>query len=169
MTARPPDPAAAPPTTELTDEIVRRHGIAPGWWFGRRFEARWGEIDGYGHVNHLTHLVWCEEVRNAYLAALGSPVVSADAPGPVVKRVTFTYERGLRLGDEVFVTGRVSWVRRTSFRMAYAAWSGGLVGFGHATLVWMVNATGARVEVPDGLRSRMIAHDGARDLRAPAR
>jgi acyl-CoA thioester hydrolase len=156
------------PTNELTNELIARHGIGPGWWFGKRFAIRWNELDGFGHVNHCTHLVWCEEARNGYLAALGCDTFSADKAGPVVKRVGFTYERALRLGDEVIVTGRVTWVRRTSFGMEYAAWSAGLAGFGDAACVWLVNATGERVPVPDDLRRLMLDRDGGRDLRESA-
>ena len=150
---------------DLSDELASRHGIPRGWWFGKRFSVRWGELDGFGHVNHVADLVWCEETRNAFLASLGHPLAGPETPGPVIKRVSFVYERPLRHGDEVVVTARAKWVRRTSFRMDYAAWSHGLAGFGHAVCVWFLNAAGRSVEIPEDLRRSFIERDGCRDLR----
>src|SRR5262245_47365958 len=145
---------------ELNEESRARYGVEPGWWFAKAFETRWSELDPFGHVNNGTYLMWCEETRNAYFEALGVPNFTADAPGPVLKDVGFTYDRPLGHGEKILVTGRVAWVRRTSFRMEFAVWNGARVGHGHALCVWMVNTTGERVAVSDALRNRMAELDG---------
>lgn len=151
----------------LAAQLAKFH-VEPGWWFGLSFVTRWSEVDPFGHASHRTHLVWCEEVRNAYFAELGHPIVSPAAAGPVLRELGFSYERPLGVGDAAFVTGRVSSVRRTSFRMEYAVWSRGLMGRGHATCIWIVNATGERLRVPDSLRRQMVERDGAKDLEGVA-
>jgi acyl-CoA thioester hydrolase len=145
---------------------LSKYAVEPGWSFGLPFVTRWSEVDPFGHASHRTHLVWCEEVRNAYFASLGHPIVGPDAAGPVLKEVGFTYEQPLAVGDEVLVTGRVAWVRRTSLQMEYAVWGRALAGRGHATCIWIVNATGERLRVPDALRCQMVERDSAKDLEA---
>ena len=143
---------------------LAKYQVELGWWFGLPFITRWSEVDPFGHASHRTYLVWCEEVRNAYFAELGHPIVGPDSAGPVLKEIGFTYEQPLAVGEDAFVTGRVSSVRKTSFRMEYAVWRHGLIGRGHATCVWIVNATGERLRVPDTLRREMVERDGAKDL-----
>lgn len=146
---------------ELTPPLAGHHRIEPGWWFGIRRRAEWRDTDGFGHVNHLAYLAWCEEARNRYLEAIGLPRLSATVPGPVVKAVSFAYEAPLGYGDEVVVTARTASFRRTSFCMAYAVWHCGLVGRGTALCVLMVNASGERVPIPDSVRVEMVTRDGA--------
>ncbi|WP_429257543.1 acyl-CoA thioesterase [Paraburkholderia sp. GAS334] len=149
----------------LNAELVELHGIEPGWRFGLSFDVRWSELDAFAHVSHRSYFTWCEEARNAYFASLGEPAFSVDAAGPVLKDVGFTYERSLDQSSQVVVTARVAWVRNTSFRMEFAAWSRELVGRGHAICIWMRNSTGELVALPDDLRCRIAQRDEPQDLR----
>ncbi|EJN26864.1 putative thioesterase [Pseudomonas sp. GM78] len=151
---------------ELNEDTRARYGVEAGWWFATTFQTRWSDLDPFGHVNNGAYLVWCEETRNAYFQALGVPNFTADAPGPVLKDVGFTYDRSLLHGEKILVTARVAWVRNTSFRMEFAVWNGSRVGHGHALCVWLVNDTGERVTVPDHLRSKMVEVDGCELLSA---
>ncbi len=125
--------------------------------------TEWRDTDGFGHINHLAYLAWCEDTRNFYLEDLGLPRLSISVPGPVLKQVLFNYERSLVFGDEIIVTARTLSVRNTSFQMEYAVWNRGLVGRGTALVVLIVNATGERVQIPANVRSLMITRDGATD------
>lgn len=146
---------------DLNTESIARFGVDPGWGFGKRFETRWSDIDPFGHVSNRAYLIWCEEARNAYIAALGVPPLSLDTPGPVLKDIGFTFDRALKHGTEVIVTARVSWVRTTSFRMEYAVWDGAVAGSGHAICVWLLNATGEKIAVSEQMRERVIELDGS--------
>lgn len=145
---------------ELTPALLSEHRIETGWHFGLTAQARWSDLDGFSHVSHRTHLVWFEEARNAYLAALGFPLVSADIPGPVVKEVFCSYERSLGFGDRVVVTARTAWFGTTSFKMDYAIWRQGLVARGSAICIWFHNRTASKVVLPLALRDGM-SRDGA--------
>jgi acyl-CoA thioester hydrolase len=83
----------------------------------------------------------------------------------VLKEVGFVYEKSLDANCEVVVTVRVAWLRNTSFRMEFAAWSDGLVGRGHAICIWLRNSTGERVTLPADLRRAMVLEDNAEDVR----
>lgn len=141
---------------ELTPALIAEHQIEAGWHFGLTAQARWSDLDGFSHVSHRTHLVWFEEARNAYLAALGFPLVSADVPGPVIRELACSYERSLGFGDGVVVTARTAWFGRTSFGMDYAVWRQGLVARGNAICIWFHNRAASKVPLPlalcDGMR-----------------
>lgn len=139
---------------------MSEQGIEHGWQFGMVTRARWCDLDGFSHVSHRAHLVWFEEARNAYLASLGFPLVSAEVPGPVVKEIACSYERSLCFGDSVVVTARTSWFGRTSFGMDYSIWKKGLVARGSAICVWYHNRPGLKVALPPALCEGM-RHDGA--------
>ena len=145
---------------ELTPVLMSEQAIEPGWQFGMVIRTRWSDLDGFSHVSHRAHLVWFEEARNTYLAALGFPLVSADMPGPVVKEIACTYERSLGFGDCVVVTARTCWFGRTSFGMDYSIWNNGLVARGGAVCVWFHNRTGTKVSLPPALCEGM-RRDGA--------
>jgi acyl-CoA thioester hydrolase len=151
----------------LTGTQIANFQVEPNWSHGLQFTPRWGEIDTYGHVNHGAYFVWCEEVRIAYFKTLGEPPFSPDSPGPVIRDIGFEYMRAVSPTDEVLVTGRVTWIRRSSFRMEYAAWTDGLVGRGHATCIWYINNMKATAPLPDDLRRKIIALDGSEDRTTP--
>jgi acyl-CoA thioester hydrolase len=146
--------------------LARQHGVEAGWSCFKPVEVRWGDIDAFGHVNHRAHLMWCEEARNQYFRALGQFPFGIDRPGPVVREVSFNYEKPLGLGDDVLVAARVDWIRNTSFQMAFSVWSHGLVGRGHAICIWMRNDNGERVPLSDALRAEIFAKDNAQDTRS---
>lgn len=149
----------------LDTALIELHGIESDWRFGLPFDVRWSELDAFSHVSHRSYFTWCEEARNTYFTSLGEPPFAVERAGPVLKEVGFTYERSLDQGSQVVVTARVAWMRNTSFRMEFAAWSDGLVGRGHAICIWMRNSTGERVTVPDELRMRIAERDAPPDLR----
>src|SRR5690606_5705387 len=115
--------------------------------------------------NHKTHFVWCEEVRNAYLALAGYPLRDAAHPGPVLREVHCSYEKARGLGATVLVTARTDWIGNTSFGMSYAVWHDGLVARSKAVCVWYVNAVAQRMAVPDALRAYMQELDHSADRR----
>ena len=148
----------------LTGAQIAHFKVEPNWSHGLLFTPRWGEIDSYGHVNHAAYFVWCEEVRNAYFKALGEPRVFSRFTWACYRDIAFEYMRAISPADEVLVTGRVVWIRRSSFRMEYAAWTDGLVGRGHATCVWYINNSKTAVPLPVDLRQKIIALDASKDL-----
>lgn len=153
----------SPETDLLTDKLIAEFGVEPGWRFGQPFRTRWSEQDAFGHVNHKAHLVWCEEVRNAYLASAGYPLQDAAHPGPVLREISCSYEKALGLGETILVTARTDWVGDTSFGMSYAIWRNGLVARSRAVCVWYVNSLARGMTVPDALRAYMLELDNSED------
>ncbi|WP_020203732.1 thioesterase family protein [Cupriavidus sp. WS] len=158
--AAPATQAPALASNAVSDALRARFGVEGAWSFGITFRARWSETDAYQHVSNRTHFVWFEETRNRYLEAAGYPLTGPDTPGPVIRETTCTYEQPISLGDEVLVTCRTAWVGRTSLRMDYAVWHGGLAATAHTIVVWYRNTTRERLPVPPALIAYMEKLDG---------
>src|SRR5258708_2296402 len=149
------------------DETLRAEfGVEGAWWLAVRHRVRWSEVDAFAHANHTTYLEWYEDLRIRYMAACGLPL-RMDTPGCVLARIAVEYLMPLRFEDEVLVTARVSAFRRTSFRMDYATWRQGCVNRADGLLVMLINATGAKVAIPESAKQVMIERDGARQETAP--
>jgi acyl-CoA thioester hydrolase len=144
----------------VSDDERARFGVEGAWFHARRHRVRWSEVDMFGHANHAAYLTWFEDARNAYLEALGL-TLTATTPGPVLAQVEVRYLKPLGHNADILVTARTVALRTTSFTMDYAVWADGCAARGSARCVLIVNATGARIAIPDALRATFIARDGA--------
>ena len=142
------------------DDARARFGVEGAWFHARHHRVRWSEVDMFGHANHAAYLTWFEDVRNAYLEALGL-TITATTPGPVLAQVEVRYLKPLAHNTDILVTARTTALRTTSFTMAYAVWDGACAARGSARCVLMINATGERIAIPDALRRVFIERDGA--------
>jgi acyl-CoA thioester hydrolase len=144
----------------VSDDARVRFGVEGAWFHARHHRVRWSEVDMFGHANHAAYLGWFEDVRNAYLEALGL-TITATTPGPVLAQVEVRYLKPLGHNTDILVTARTMALRTTSFTMDYAVWSDGCAARGSARCVLMINATGERVALPETLRATFVARDGA--------
>ena len=151
---------AGTPADRISDAARARFRIDPGWHFGFERLVEWSDVDAFRHANHTSFLLWFEAARNRYLQAAGLPRLSPDTPGPVMMTLEARYLLPLAYYDPVFITARVRSMRRTSFVMEYAAWGeAGCYAACTAVLVLMINATGEKVAIPDGVRAAIRALD----------
>jgi len=153
-------PPGGPTADRISSADRDRFRIDPGWNFGFERIVEWRDVDAFRHANHTSFLLWFEAARNRYLEAAGLPRLSPDTPGPVMMTLEARYLQPLAYFDAVFVTARVRSMRRTSFVMEYAAWSeAGCHAACTAVLVLMINATGAKVAIPDDVRAKIRTLD----------
>jgi acyl-CoA thioester hydrolase len=151
---------------ELTDRLRGEFGVEGHWWLAVRHRVRWSEVDAFSHVNHASYLEWYENLRILYMNACGLPL-AMDTPGCVLARITVEYLRPLRFEDEILVTTRVASFRRSSFVMDFATWTQGCVNRGQGLLVMMINATGAKVPIPESALTVMRERDRAKAETSP--
>lgn len=60
------------------------------------FSIQWGDLDAYGHVNHLVYLRWFEAVRAIYATRVGVEVLpGGQGIGAVLASVSCKYHRQL--------------------------------------------------------------------------
>jgi acyl-CoA thioester hydrolase len=145
----------------LDGAIKSKFGVEGDWWLAVRHRVRWSEVDAFQHVNHATYLEWYEDLRIRYMAACGL-TLTMDTPGLVLARIQVEYLKPLRFEDEVLVTARVTSLRTRSFMMDYATWKQGCANRAEGLLVMMINATGAKVPIPESARRVMIERDRAK-------
>ncbi len=148
-------------TETITAQDLVRFGVEGAWGHALHHHVRWHEVDPFGHVNHAAYLTWFENARNSYMERAGL-TLSATTPGPVVAQLEIRYLKPVAYNAELLVTARTVALRTTSFTMEYGAWDGGCAALCSARCVLLVNATGARVPIPDALRTLMVERDGAR-------
>ncbi|MES1247632.1 MAG: acyl-CoA thioesterase [Actinomycetota bacterium] len=73
---------------------------------------RWGDFDALGHLNHVSYLVYCDEARDAALAALGGSYV--------VAHQEIDYRREIPLGTrELVVRTRITRVGISSVHVEH--------------------------------------------------
>ncbi len=158
----------APPfLVPLGPETLAGLGIPGGWPYGLADQVRFGEIDGLGHVNHLAYLRWFESLRVAYLRDYGVTNLDGQGPGVVVRQVQAAYHQPMFLGETYVATTRTTALGRTSFTMAFAVWTppwGGALRpklEGEAVMVYLGREGGPKAPIPDDVRDRLVARDGA--------
>lgn len=137
---------------ELSPASRRIFGIEGDWNFGVVRETDWSHVDANSHVNHLVYLEWCEHVRVRYFYDVLGHWPNITKQGLVVRSLSFDFERGLRLGDRVFVTARTSKIGTTSCVQQYAVWHGNLIGRGEAVCVF-IDATGSKSPISPDVRN----------------
>ncbi|MFX4222719.1 MAG: acyl-CoA thioesterase [Thalassobaculum sp.] len=160
---------------DTTQEAVRRrlaisdaaraaYAIPGDWHAGMARVVEWSDVDAFAHANHTAFLLWFEAARNLYLELVGIPRHAVDKPGPVMMSLNTRYLKPLAYHDPVFITARVTSMRRNSFVMEYAAWGKtGCACTCEAVLVLMINATGEKVAIPDAVRAAMRALDAPQE------
>lgn len=143
----------------LTDSARQRYGVEPDWHFAMERRVRWNEVDGFGHVNNAAYMLYFEDARNTYLECAGLAPLHTDKPGPVLARSQEDYIKALRFEDVILVTARTARIGRTSLVMQYGVWCEGAVARGEAVCVLMVNATGEKTPIPEGVRIAIDRND----------
>ena len=144
----------------VTDDLKKRFHISDDWHFAMPKLVEWRDCDAFAHVNHTAYLTWYESLRNLYFEALGHPRHAMNVPGPVMKHLETDYLRGLAYHTPVCVTARVVSMRNTSLVMAYATWDAdGCCNSSTQLFVMMVNETGEKAPIPEGLRAAIVRLD----------
>ena len=144
----------------VTDDLKKRFHISDDWHFAMPKLVEWRDCDAFAHANHTAYLTWYESLRNLYFEALGHPRHAMNVPGPVMKHLETDYLRGLAYHTPVCVTGRVVSMRNTSLVMTYATWDAeGCCNSSTQLFVMVVNETGEKAPIPEGLRAAIVRLD----------
>ncbi|HVS03754.1 MAG TPA: thioesterase family protein [Thermoanaerobaculia bacterium] len=124
-----------------------------------RFPLHWGEMDALGHVNNARYFTWFESARIALFERVGLASSGRPALGPILAHTRCDFLRPLTYPAEVLVGARITRLGRTSFGMEYGVALAGAadepVARGEGVIVLVDYTTGAKVPIPDDLRSRL--------------
>jgi acyl-CoA thioester hydrolase len=124
----------------------------------------WGDEDGFGHVNNVAYLRWCETARVEYLRRIGLfPELPPRGIGPILASLTCHYRRPLGYPDTVMVGTRVAAIGNSSFQMEHRMVSratGEVAAEADSAMVAVDYTTGKPVRVPAAVRRAIAAIEG---------
>jgi acyl-CoA thioester hydrolase len=134
-------------------------------------QARWRDLDAFGHVNNAVYFTYFEHARIGYIHALlpGAQLLDINRPVPrdmqfIIAEATCHYRAPAVLGDQLAVSIHVSRVGHKSLIFEYRLVeekSGRLVAEGCTTQVFYDYATGRSKPVPEDLIARIEQLQGA--------
>ena len=127
--------------------------------FSIEIDVRWGDLDGFGHVNSAIYLSYLEQCRCSWMSSVPSHWQDGDT-GPVVANVNINYRRQLHWPERIMVTlkpaspGRSSIKLESEIRSPVTDDKSKPVVYADATvtLVWIDRKTGDAVPLPAVIR-----------------
>jgi acyl-CoA thioester hydrolase len=121
--------------------------------------VQWGEQDGFGHVNNVVYLRWCETARIYYLERIGLTRERHNGVGPILAHLGCNFRKPVTFPDTVHIGARVTKLGNSSFQMEHAIFSDelGLVAEADSTLVVYDYSTGKTSPIPAEVRAAISA------------
>lgn len=84
----------------------------------------WGDMDAYGHVNNTKYFRYFEDVRIAYLDAVGvTELKNQSNIGPIVAKTECNYLLPLTFPDNIEIATNVILLSEKKFKMNYVVYS----------------------------------------------
>lgn len=116
----------------------------------------WGDMDSLGHVNNTVYFKYMEQARVTWIEAMTGSLTGADE-GPVIANAFFNFYRPLVFPGDLVVKLYVASPGRTSIdtfvTIERRDEPGEPYAAGGATLVWVSNADGRPVPLPEPIRA----------------
>ncbi len=130
----------------MSDDII---------FFRTPVEARWGDMDAFGHVNNARYLTWLEQVRLNWLMTLDDSWRGPHSM-PILAAAHLDYRRPVVWPAEIEVELICQRLGRSSVTVGHRvidlAHADGPCCDGHTVLVWVDPANGKPVPLPDVIR-----------------
>jgi acyl-CoA thioester hydrolase len=121
-----------------------------------RIPVRWGDMDAYGHVNNTVYFRYFEQARCEWVEQMGFRVSPQEKTGPVIINASCTFLAPVNYPATVLIKMYAGEPGRSSVMTWYELFVEGedrLYAEGAAKTVWMDNATGKSVPLPDAIRA----------------
>jgi acyl-CoA thioester hydrolase len=114
------------------------------------FEARWGDMDAFGHVNNASYFNYFQQARVDWLHSLGAEhaLVLANISCTFLKPLICPVTLEVRLYGGV--PGRSS--LNTYYEIRKLPQADPLCAIGHGTIVWYDHAAGRPMKIPPAIR-----------------
>ncbi|MFC4822306.1 acyl-CoA thioesterase [Dokdonella ginsengisoli] len=118
--------------------------------------VRWGDLDAFNHVNNAAFLVYVQEARLAWLAAIDGTWFD-ETMMPVVAAATMNYRRQLTWPAGIVVELAATRVGNSSLTIAHRVVAAGdrdcVYADGEVVMVWIDPSSGRSVPLPAAIRS----------------
>jgi acyl-CoA thioester hydrolase len=121
---------------------------------------RWGDMDAYGHVNNTVYFRYMEQARISWLMQIG---ISTEVKehGPVLVNTSMEFLKPLHYPGDVICRLTAGTPGRSSFEMHAQLYRADdpvtLYAKGSAKVVWVDQATGKSMPIPELLRNALTA------------
>lgn len=120
----------------------------------------WGDMDAFQHVNNVAYFRYFENARIAYFQAVQAlELMAAQHIGPILAETRCRFRKPLTYPDTIIQAARISALGRDRFTMEYAIYSEtqqALVAEGEGRIVMLNYQTGAKVDLPETIRQRIL-------------
>ncbi|TGK34875.1 acyl-CoA thioesterase [Leptospira gomenensis] len=120
-------------------------------------KVSWGDMDAFGHVNHVVYAKYFENARADYFTDL-KLWESPDRPsegGPVITHIEVGYRKQVRYPESLAITMQVDSVSSRSFKISCTMWndSDECVSTASGEFIWFNFATQKPMLVPESFRN----------------
>ncbi|GLQ26642.1 acyl-CoA thioesterase [Sulfitobacter pacificus] len=150
--------------TPLTPAQQVVAGIDPVQPLAVADRVRFSELDVLNHVNNTVYLEWFERLRVRYSQEWGISNYGAGGVNPriVIRSGNIHYRQEMRMDEDYIATCRCSAFRTNSYTLAQQIWSAGTLRATFDCVLVLLQPDGSgRFAIPDAIRARFIAVDGA--------
>jgi acyl-CoA thioester hydrolase len=127
-------------------------------------DARWGDMDAFGHVNSGAYLAYLEEARVRWMNSVPSHWERGET-GPVVANISINYRQAIHWPAQVEITLKPLSPGRSSIKLEHEIreltdppGKGSLYADATVTLVWIDRARGESVPLPGCIRELAADH-----------
>lgn len=118
--------------------------------------VRWGDLDAFNHVNNAAFMVYVQEARLVWLAAIEGPWFD-ETMMPVVAAATMNYRRQLSWPSSIVIELAPTRIGNSSVTIAHRVVADGdrdcVYADGEVVMVWIDPSSGRSVPLPPAIRT----------------
>ncbi|WP_061247571.1 acyl-CoA thioesterase [Leptospira noguchii] len=123
-------------------------------------KVAWGDMDAFGHVNHVVYAKYFENARANYFTDLklwDTPDTFAQS-GPVITHIQVEYRKQVRYPDTLDVTMQVDSISSRSFKISCSMWNqeGDCVATANGEFLWLNFVTQKPIQLPEIYKNLFI-------------
>ena len=118
--------------------------------FNYFLQARWGDMDALGHINHAAYFTYFEQARIAWWQAIN--IELNHSSGPVVIKAEAEYYQTMLAPCEVHIKTNASLPGRSSYWISYELFSSSMLcAKGKTKIVWVDYKKNKSVSLPENM------------------
>lgn len=120
-------------------------------------KVAWGDMDAFGHVNHVVYAKYFENARANYFTdlKLWDTSGTSSQTGPVITHIQVEYRKQVRYPDTLEITMQVDSVSSRSFKISCTMWNqeGDCVATASGEFLWLNFVTQKPIQLPEIYKS----------------
>ncbi|WP_061242650.1 acyl-CoA thioesterase [Leptospira interrogans] len=120
-------------------------------------KVAWGDMDAFGHVNHVVYAKYFENARANYFTdlKLWDTSDTSSQTGPVITHIQVEYRKQVRYPDTLEITMQVDSVSSRSFKISCTMWNQeeDCVATASGEFLWLNFVTQKSTQLPEIYKS----------------